>query len=133
VRTAGPDVVHYLERGFECWSRRAIGEMMDMYAPDAELDISALLLDENVLHGRDEIGAYYDRMWETWSEFGWRPCEYAELGEGHYAVVVRLDAEGRGSGTPVVSQLTIFYEVVDGLVARQVFEPGRSAQLQGRG
>jgi len=130
VKTASPDVVEYLERGFDCWNRRAIEEMMDMYTPDAEVDLSRLLPDENVLRGRDEIRAYYDRMWETWSGFGWQPCEFAELDEGHYAAVVRLNAEGRGSGTPVASQLTIFYCVVDGLVARAVFEPGRSAQLQ---
>ena len=54
----------------------------------------------------------------------------AELGEGKYAVLVRLDAEGRGSGTPVTSELTVFYELVDGLIARAAFEPGRSPQLQ---
>ena len=40
------------------------------------------------LHGRDQIRAYYDRMWETWSGFGWTPCEMAELGEGKDAVLV---------------------------------------------
>jgi hypothetical protein len=30
----------------------------------------------------------------------------------------------------VASQLTIFYEIADGRVARAVFEPGRSTQLQ---
>ena len=46
-------------------------------------------------------------------------------------MVVRVNAEGRGSGTPVASELTIFYWLEDGLVARAVFEPGRSSQLQG--
>ena len=46
-------------------------------------------------------------------------------------MVVRVNAEGRGSGTPVASALTIFYWIEDGLVARAVFEPGRSPQLQG--
>jgi ketosteroid isomerase-like protein len=131
MRTVSPDVLEYLEHGFNCWNRRAIEEMMDMYTPDAEVDLSRLLLDENVLHGHDQIRAYYDRMWETWSGYGWKPCEMAELGEGKYAVLVRLDAEGRGSGTPVSSELTVFYDLVDGLIARVAFEPGRSAQLQG--
>jgi ketosteroid isomerase-like protein len=131
VRTASPDVVQYIERGFDCWNRRAIDEMMDMYAPDAEVDMSRLLLDENVLRGRDQIRAYYERMWETWSGYGWRAKEFAELGEGHYAAVAHVEAEGRGSGTPVASEVTIFYEIVDGLVARAVFEPGRSPQLEG--
>ena len=65
-----------------------------MYTADAEVDVSRLLPDESVMRGRDQIRAYYDRMWETWSGFGWEPCEMAELGEGKYAVLVRLDAEG---------------------------------------
>jgi len=36
VQTADQDVIRYLEHGFECWNRRAIKEMMDMYARDAE-------------------------------------------------------------------------------------------------
>jgi ketosteroid isomerase-like protein len=131
MTTASPEVVAYLEHGFECWNRRELDEMMDMYAPDAQVDLSRLLPDEDVLRGRDEIHAYYDRMWETWRGLGWQPCEYFELGEGRYAAVVRMNLEGRGSGTPVASEITIFYELVDGLVARAVLEPGRSPQLQG--
>jgi hypothetical protein len=70
----------YLERGFDCWNRRAIDEMMDMYAPDAEVDLTRLLPDEGVLHGREQISAHYDRMWETWSGFRWKPKEVADLG-----------------------------------------------------
>jgi ketosteroid isomerase-like protein len=131
VQTASQDVVSYLSHGFDCWNRRAINEMMDMYAPDAEVDLSRLLPDENVLRGRQQISAYYDRMWDTWSGFGWKPKEFFELGDGEYAVVVSLDAEGRGSGTPVTADMTIFYKVADGLVARAAFEQGRSAQLHG--
>ena len=131
VSTVSPDVMEYLEHGFACWNQRAIDEMMDMYTSDAEVDVSRLLPDEHILRGRDQIRAYYERMWETWSGFTWKPCEMIDLGEGRYAVHVRLDAEGRGSGTPVTSELTIFYRLVDGLVARAAFEPGRSAQLQG--
>src|SRR4051812_4910016 len=125
MRTASAEVMEYLQYGFTCWNRRAIDEMMDMYTPDAEVDVSRLLPDENVLRGRKQISAYYDRMWDTWSGFRWKPKEFLELGEGAYAVVAAIDAEGRGSGTPVTSEMTIFYEVADGLVKRAVFEPGR--------
>ena len=131
MSTVSPDVVAQLERGFECWNRREIDEMMEMYTRDAEVDVSRLLPDESVLRGHDEIRRYYDRMWEIWSGFGWKPHELVVLGEDRYAVVVRVNAEGRGSGTPVASELTIFYWLEDGLVARAVFEPGRSSQLQG--
>jgi ketosteroid isomerase-like protein len=129
VRAASPDVVDYLQHGFTCWNRRAIDEMMDMYTPDAEVDLSRLLPDESVLRGRTQISEYYDRMWDTWSGFGWRPKQFFELDDDEYAVVVSVDAEGRGSGTPVTAEMTIFYEVVDGLVKRAVFESGRSPQL----
>ena len=130
VETASPDIVRYLEHGFECWNRRAIEDMMDMYAPDAEVDLSKFLPDENVLRGRDQIGAYYDRMWDTWSGFTWRPCEVADLGDDRYAMLVRIEAEGRGSGATAASEATIFYTLVDGLIARAEFEPGRSPQVQ---
>jgi ketosteroid isomerase-like protein len=129
VRTASPDVVEYLQQGFNCWNRRAIDEMMQMYTPDAEVDLTRLLPDENVLRGRAQISAYYDRMWDTWSGFGWKPKEFFELGDSEYAVVVGINAEGRGSGTPVTAEMTIFYEVTDGLVARAAFETGRSPLL----
>jgi ketosteroid isomerase-like protein len=130
VQTASQDIVNYLEHGFDCWNRRAIDAMMDMYAQDAEVDLSKFLPDENVLRGRDQIGAYYDRMWDTWSGFSWKPCEVVDLGGDRYAMLVRIDAEGRGSGAPAGTEATIFYTLVDGLIARAEFEPGRSAQLQ---
>jgi ketosteroid isomerase-like protein len=130
VQTASQDIVNYLEHGFDCWNRRAIDAMMDMYAQDAEVDLSKFLPDENVLRGRDQIGAYYDRMWDTWSGFSWKPCEVVDLGGDRYAMLVRIDAEGRGSGATAATEATIFYTLVDGLIARAEFEPGRSPQLQ---
>ena len=50
-----------------------------------------------------------------------------------YAMLVRIDAEGRGSGAPAGTEATIFYTLADGLIARAEFEPGRSPQLQGLG
>jgi ketosteroid isomerase-like protein len=123
--------MEYLQHGFTCWNRRAIDEMMEMYTPDAEVDLSRLLPDENVLRGREQISRHYDRMWDTWSGYAWTPKEFLELGDGRYAVVAAIEAEGRGSGIPVTSEMTVFYEVVDGLVARAEFEAGRSPQLQG--
>jgi ketosteroid isomerase-like protein len=130
VQTASQDIVNYLEHGFDCWNRRAIDAMMDMYAQDAEVDLSKFLPDENVLRGRDQIGAYYDRMWDTWSGFTWKPCEVVDLGGDRYAMLVRIDAEGRGSGATAATEATIFYTLADGLIARAEFEPGRSPQLQ---
>jgi ketosteroid isomerase-like protein len=130
VQTASQDIVNYLEHGFDCWNRRAIDAMMDMYAQDAEVDLSKFLPDENVLRGRDQIGAYYDRMWDTWSGFSWKPCEVVDLGGDRYAMLVRIDAEGRGSGATAATEATIFYTLADGLIARAEFEPGRSPQLQ---
>jgi ketosteroid isomerase-like protein len=130
VQTASQDIVNYLEHGFDCWNRRAIDAMMDMHAQDAEVDLSKFLPDENVLRGRDQIGAYYDRMWDTWSGFSWKPCEVVDLGGDRYAMLVRIDAEGRGSGATAATEATIFYTLADGLIARAEFEPGRSPQLQ---
>ena len=129
VQTASPDITRYLEHGFECWNRRAIAEMMDMYADDAVVDLTKFLPDEDVLRGRDEIFAYYDRMWDTWSDFSWKPQEVIDLGDDRYAMIVRVDAEGRGSGAPAVTEMTIFYKLADGRIARAAFEAGRSPRL----
>jgi len=131
VQTASPDIIRYLEHGFECWNRRAIAQMMDMYADDAEVDLSKFLPDEDVLRRRKQIGAYYDRMWDTWAGFSWKPCEFVDLGGDRYAMLVRIDVEGRGSGAPAATEATIVYTLADGLIARAEFEPGRSPQLQG--
>jgi ketosteroid isomerase-like protein len=130
VQTASPDIIRYLERGFDCWNRRAIEDMMDMYAQDAEVDLSKFLPDEDVLRGREQIGAHYDRMWDTWSGFSWKPCQVVDLGDDRYAMLVRIDAEGRGSGARAATEVTIVYTLADGLIVRAEFEPGRSPQLQ---
>ena len=70
-------------------------------------------------------------MWDTWSGFSWKPCEVVHLGDDRYAMLVRIDAQGRGSGAPAGREATIFYTMVYGLISRAAFEPGRSAQLQG--
>jgi hypothetical protein len=54
-----------------------------------------------------------------------------DLGDERYAMVARIEAEGRGSGAPAASEVTIFYTLADGLITRAAFEAGRSAQLQG--
>jgi ketosteroid isomerase-like protein len=129
VQTASPDITQYLEHGFECWNRRAIAEMMDMYTDDAVVDLTGFLPDENVLHGREEITAYYDRMWDTWSDFSWKPKQVLDVGANRYAMIVQVDAEGRGSGAPAASEMTIFYTLDDGRICRAAFEAGRSPQL----
>src|SRR5215218_6968357 len=108
MRTASPEVIERFQHGFECWNR----------------------------HELDEIRAYYDRIWHAWAGFGWTPQEIIDLGDDSYAVVTRIEAQGRSSGVPVGTEFTIVYRVVEGRIAHAVYYPcGKAgleaAQLQG--
>jgi ketosteroid isomerase-like protein len=130
VRTASPEIIEQCRHGFECWNRRELDEMMESYAPDAEVDLSRVLPDEDIVRGRVEIRAYLDRIWHAWGGFSWTPQEIVDLGDDSYAVVTRIDAEGRSSGIPVRTEFTIVYSVIDGLIARAVYYPGGKAELE---
>jgi len=136
MRTASPEVIERFQHGFECWNRHELDEMMESYTPDAELDLARVLPDEGTVRGRDEIRAYYDRIWHAWAGFGWTPQEIIDLGDDSYAVVTRIEAQGRSSGVPVGTEFTIVYRVVEGRIAHAVYYPcGKAgleaAQLQG--
>ena len=103
-----------------------------MYTPDAEVDLSP------VPSRRERAARPRRRSAPTTTACGTRgpasggsPVRSSALGDDRYAMLVRIDAEGRGSGAPAGTEATIFYTLADGLIARAEFEPGRSPQLQG--
>ena len=105
MQTASQDVIRYLERGFECWSCRAIQEMMEQRRHAGRGGASPtvpLPEGKNVLRGRAQISAYYDRMWDTWSGFGWKPLPRSSVSAttATRCLVRILTAEEAGAARP---------------------------------
>ena len=83
--------------------------MEDMYAEDAVFDISAVFTDTAPMHGRGEMRRYWDELRETWAGVRTDPIEAFDLGEGRYAVDLRLWGKGEQSGIEVDQRFGAIY------------------------
>lgn len=133
VRAAGPEIVAEFQRGYECWVRRDFDAMLEWYATDAEVDLSRVLPDESVVKGHDAILSYCDRMWDVWAGMRWEPSEIIEVAPDSFVVVQRVGTEGRASGVPVESELSLVYTLKDGMIISCVYYPSRETALAAAG
>jgi ketosteroid isomerase-like protein len=127
---ASPEIVEGIRHGFRCWNRRDLPEMMEAYAPDAELDFSGLLIDEGVHRGREAIIGFYDRLWEVWSGISWEPDEVIDAGDGDLVVVVRIGTTGRGSGIQTGDRFAVVYRLGEQGITHAVAYPSRTQALE---
>jgi ketosteroid isomerase-like protein len=99
--------------------------MEDMYAEDAVFDISAVFTDTGPMHGRGEMRRYWDELRETWAGLRTDPIEAFDLGEGRYAVDLRLWGKGEQSGIEVDQRFGAIYtfRAEDGKITRNQLFP----------
>ena len=125
-----PEVVEGFLHGYGCWNRRELAEMMDGYAPDAEVDYSALLLDEGVHRGRQAIAAFYARLREVWSGVSWEPEEVIDAGDDAVVVVVRIATVGKRSGVALGDRFAVLYRLRGRAVVQALAYPSRGRALE---
>jgi len=127
---AAAELVETFRHGFRCWNRGDVPEMVEQYAPDAEIDFSALLLDEGVQHGRGAIARFYARLWEVWSGVSWEPEEVIDAGDRTVVVVVRIGTTGKRSGVAVADRFALVYRLGDQGIVRALAYPSRTMALE---
>lgn len=131
VQPVTPDVLAVFVEGFECYNRHDFDAMEALYAPDAVSDFSRV--DERPRHGRTDIRAFWDEMWDTSGGMSISPVEVLDVGDDRYVVVVAFGLRGKRSGVDVAERRAILYTMREDLVARLDVFPDRDAALKAVG
>jgi ketosteroid isomerase-like protein len=126
---ASPEVRSIVQQGFECWNTGQVDLMADMYAPDAEIDFSAVFPDATVISGEQEMRRFWEETWNAWEGIRLEPLDVIEVDSTHFVVPVRLWGKGRSSGIEVDQRFACLYAVRDGLVVSNTLFPDTDSAL----
>ena len=120
-----------MQERFDCFNRGELDRMLEMYADDAEFDLSAVFTDDGPVRGHDAMRRRWKRLQETWGG-GIRvdPIELLDAGNDRYVLDVRLWGKGTRSGAEVEQRFAFLYDLrADGKVHRARLYPDVSTAL----
>jgi ketosteroid isomerase-like protein len=111
--------VEMIRRGFELWNiamggsdeesrRSALGQMVEGYHPDAELDFRRTLPDFAPTRGREAMISWTEGAREVFGAVRLEPLEYFEAGDA-VVVRVRIDAQGASSGASTGAEFVYLF------------------------
>jgi ketosteroid isomerase-like protein len=129
-QTASPELVERFTAGFECWNGGELDLMQDMYAEDAEFDISTVFIDTPPYRGHESMRRYWRETWDAWEGIRMDPVEVFELGGGRFVVDVRFWGKGKRSGVEVDQRFAYLYtlrDVDEKIVRCQLFSTVQAA------
>jgi glutamate formiminotransferase / 5-formyltetrahydrofolate cyclo-ligase len=118
---ASHDAVDLLRRSMEAWARRDPGALLELFAPDAEVDLRRLQLpDTGVLHGADALGHWMANLFEHFPDLTF---EVEAIQPGGEWVVARgsIRARGQLGGVEVEQPYSEAVLVRDGRIVQDVF------------
>ena len=104
-------------RAYDAWNRRDFAAVMSLVHPDVVLVQDAAIPGAEVVQGRDELGRWLQAFADTWEDFRLTAERIVEVGD-RVAVVVRVEAKGKGSGIELDARVGHLVSVVDGTVLR---------------
>lgn len=119
-----------VREGFECWNGGEPDLMLDLYAEDGELDLSAVFTDMSPYRGRESMRRQLSAMWEAWAGIKMEALEVFEVGGGRFVVDLRWWGKGRRSGVEVDQRFAFLYtfRAADGKIVRsQLFATVQAA------
>ena len=108
-QAASPEIRARITESYEYWNDGEPQLMLDEYAEDGELDLSAVFTDMPVFHGHDGIRAQIDALWETWQGVRMNSLEVFDVGRGRLVVEARWWGKGRRSGAEVDQHIAWLY------------------------
>jgi ketosteroid isomerase-like protein len=106
---ASSQTVDRVRRGYELWNSGTPDLMLDLYAEDAELDLSAVFTDMGVYRGRDSMRRQLDALWEAWEGIRMDPLAVFDVGGGRFVVDLRWWGRGKRSGVEVDQRAACLY------------------------
>jgi ketosteroid isomerase-like protein len=108
-QAASPELLARVKESFEYWNDGEPQLMLDEYAEDAALDLSAFFTDMPVFHGHDGIRGQIDEFWKTWEGIRMDSLEVIDVGSGRFVVDARLWGKGKRSGAEVDQRAAWLY------------------------
>ncbi len=124
--------MHELVReAYEFWNCGEPDLMLDHYAEDAELDLSAVFTDMSPYRGADSMRRQLDAMWEAWEGVRMDPLDVLDIGGGRLVVDLRWWGKGKRSGVEVDQRVAFLYTVrsADNKIVRSQLFPSVQAAL----
>jgi ketosteroid isomerase-like protein len=107
--SASPEILARVKDSFEWWNDGEPQLMLDEYAEDAELDLSAVFTDMPVFRGHDGIRGQIDEFWKTWQGVRMESLEVFDAGPRRFVVDARLWGKGKRSGAEVDQRVAWLY------------------------
>jgi len=131
TKTASPELLARVSENFEWWNGGEPRLMLDEYAEDGELDLSAVFTDMPVAKGRDGMGRKLDEFWDVWEGVRMDALEVIEIDPRRFVVGVRLWGKGKRSGAEVDHRYACLYTLrdSDGKIVRCKFFPSVQAAM----
>jgi ketosteroid isomerase-like protein len=129
-QTASPEILARVKDNFEWWNGGEPQLMLDEYAEDAELDLSAVFTDTPPLRGHESMRHQLDEWWETWEGLRMDSLQVLDAGPGRFVVEVRLWGKGKRSGAEVEQRFAFLYtlrEADDKIIRAQLFPDVQAA------
>jgi ketosteroid isomerase-like protein len=123
--------VDRVRRGYELWNSGTPDLMLDLYAADAELDLSAVFTDMGVYRGRDRMRRQLDALWEAWEGIRMDPLAVFDVGGGRFVVDLRWWGRGKRSGVEVDRRAAVLHvlHAADNKIVRAQLFPSVEAAM----
>jgi ketosteroid isomerase-like protein len=120
-----PEILARVKENFEWWNGGEPQLMLDEYAEDGELDLSAVFTDMPVIRGHEGMRRQLDEFWKAWEGVRMDALEVFSVGRERFVVDVRLWGKGRRSGAEVDQRFACLYTLreSDNKIVRCQFFP----------
>ena len=130
-RPPPPELIARVSENFEWWNGGKPQLMLNEYAEDAELDISAVFADTPPIHGHEHMRQQIGEWYEAWEGVRMDTVEVHDVGAGRFVVEIRMWGKGRRSGAEVDQRFAFLYTVRDRdhLIVRAQLFPSVGAAL----
>lgn len=128
--TASPEILARVRDNFEWWNGGEPQLMLNEYAEDAELDISAVFTDIPAIRGHENMRRQLDEWWDTWEGLRMDSLQVLDAGRRRFVVDVRLWGKGKLSGAEVEQHFAFLYTLRESdnkIVRAQLFPNAQAA------
>jgi ketosteroid isomerase-like protein len=108
--------VEIVRNGVEAWNRHDADLWLSYAAPDVEwMPAGPAAVERSVYRGRDEVGAAFNAVWQTWDVFEFEESEVRDLGDS-VLWLGRVKMRGSASQVELDQEFAIHTLVRDGKV-----------------
>jgi len=135
ARAMSEENVEVVRRVYEAVERGDRAAVLDLYAPDLEVDGSRTPLTRMVgeeVKGHEGLKTFFRERAEAWDEIEDRCEELIDAGE-HVIAIVTISGRGRSTGINVETQMAGVWTVDKGKITRVVWFTTREDALEAAG